>query len=323
MMTPPFYDAAAVERLLDYPGAIAAMRAAMLALSAAGKDQPLRQIVKVSPRMMFGVMPGDLAALDAFGAKLVSVGEDPARPGRSRHQGVVVSFNAQSGSVQALGDAEAITAIRTACSSAAATDALARKDARVLAIFGTGTQAEHHIRALAAIRPWSRILVWGRSGEAAAAMARSLSDELSLPVEAASDPVNAARAADVICTVSGAATPILLGAWVRPGTHLNVVGSSFLGPVEIDTPLVASARYIADYRPGVLAQGSELAVARAAGAVGDTHVVGEIGEVYAGTLPGRQHAEQITLYKSLGHVVQDLAALAYLHGRALAESCPA
>jgi len=323
MMNLPFYDAAAVARWLDYPGCITAMRAAMQALSTAGKTQPLRQIVNVSEQMMFGVMPGDLAAIDAFGAKLVSVGQDPARPGRSRHQGVVVSFCAQTGGVQALADAEAITAIRTACASAAATDALARPDARVLAVFGTGTQAEHHIRALATIRPWSRIWLWGRSADTAAALAPRLSVELGLPIGVALDPAAAAGAADVICTVSGAAQPIVHGAWVRPGTHVNVVGSSFLGPVEVDTCLVAAARYIADYRPGVLAQGSELAIAREAGVVDDTHVVGEIGEVFAGTLPGRQHADQITLYKSLGHVVQDLAALAYLHDRALAESSPA
>jgi len=119
----------------------------------------------------------------------------------------------------------------------------------------------------------------------------------------------------VICTVSSSPEPILLGEWVKPGAHLNLVGSSYLGPVEVDSALVAMARYVADYRPGVIAQAAELAVARDAGIVDDSHVVGEIGEVLAGRLPGRESDEQITLYKSLGHVVQDLAATTYLNDR--------
>ena len=135
-----------------------------------------------------------------------------------------------------------------------------------------------------------------------------------------SDAREAAARADVICTVTSSAEPVLLGDWVKPGTHVNLVGSSYLGPVEVDTALVAKARYVADYRPGVLAQGAELAAARDSGAVDDSHVIGEIGEVFAGRLRARENDEQITIYKSLGHVVQDLAATAYLHERAAGQS---
>jgi len=311
-----FYDAGQVEALLDYPGCIAAMRQAMTALSSGDRRQPLRQIVTVGAGELFGVMPGSLAALSTFGAKLVSVFGDPGRPGRSRHQGVVVAYDDTTGAVACVADAEAVTRIRTACASAAATDALARSDARVLAVFGTGLQARSHLRALALVRPFESMLLWGRSAASAQATAASLAEELGLPIEAVADGREAATRADVICTVSGAPAPILFGDWVRPGTHLNLVGSSYLGPVEVDTPLVAAARYIADYRPSVLAQASELAIAREAGAVDDSHVVGEIGEVYAGKLVGRERRDQITLYKSLGHVVQDLAAAVYLHQNA-------
>ncbi|MFC0306359.1 ornithine cyclodeaminase family protein [Rhizorhabdus histidinilytica] len=314
-----YYDAEQVERLLDYPGCIAAVRQAMRSLSESGKAQPLRQIVRIAEKTMFGVMPGDLAAIGSFGAKLVSVAEDPARPGRSRHRGVVVAYAADSAEVEAIADAEAVTAIRTACATAAATDALARPDARVLAVFGAGTQAETHIRALRHVRDFDRILLWGRSADSTATLAARLSRDLGIAVEATTDGRRAAGEADVICTVSGSAEPILFGAWVREGTHVNLVGSSMLGPVEVDGALVAAGRYIADYRPGALAQASELAVARDAGLVTDDHVVGEIGEVFAGTLAGRESPDQITLYKSLGHVVQDLAATAYLHRRALSE----
>ena len=315
-MTIAFYDAAQVERLLDYPGCIAAIRAAMQALSLSDETQPLRQILKIEDETLFGVMPGGLRAIDGFGAKLVSVTEHPARSGRSRHRGVVVLFSVKHGDIECIADAEVVTGIRTACATAAATDALARADAAVLTVFGTGAQAAAHVRALCNVRHFERVVIWGRSLDTAAALAEKLAVETGLVIEALPDGQRAAGEADVICTVSGSTEPILLGEWVRKGTHVNLVGSSYLGPVEVDSALVASARYIADYRPGVLAQASELAVARQAGLVSDTHVAGEIGQVFAGTIAGREHADQITIYKSLGHVVQDLAATAYLHRRA-------
>lgn len=315
-MTIAFYDAAAVARWLDYPGCIAAMREAMAALSTGNRAQPLRQIIPLGEGQAFAVMPGGLEGPIGFGAKLISVFAEPGQPGRSRHQGLVVAYDPASGAVRCAADAEAVTAIRTACATAAATDVLARTDARTLAIFGTGLQAEHHLRAVPLVRRFERILLWGRSDTAAAALAARMEAELGLPIEPASDGRAAAKAADVICTVTGSPVPVVLGAWVRPGTHVNLVGSSHLGPVEVDAALVAAGRYIADYRAGALAQGAELALARAAGLVDDSHVVAEIGEVFAGRVAGRRDAEEITLYKSLGHVAQDLAAARYIHARA-------
>lgn len=322
-MTIAYYDAEQVEHLLDYPGCIAAMKQAMQGLSEAGKAQPLRQIIPISDNATMALMPGDLPMIDRFGAKLLSIARDPARPGRSRHLGVVVSFSSDTGVLECIADAHAVTSIRTACATAAATDTLARPDARVLAIFGTGLQAETHIRALREVRAFDRVLLWGRSFDTATALAARLSAETGLAIEAIADGREAAGQADVICTVSGSAEPILLRDWVRDGTHVNLVGSSYLGPVEIDSALLAAGRYIADYRPGVLAQAAELAVARDAGIVTDDHVVGEIGEVHAGRLTGRENPGQITIYKSLGHVVQDLAAAAYLHARATSEGITA
>jgi ornithine cyclodeaminase len=311
-----FYDASRVEELLDYPGCIEAMRRAMTALSSGERPQPLRQIFTVGKNEMFGTMPGELAALSTFGAKLVSVFGDPDRRGRSRHQGVVVAYDGETGAVKCIADAEPVTRIRTGCASAVATDVLARADAEVLAIFGTGVQAESHLRALPLVRPFREILLWGRSAEKTRDFARRMSEELGRAISAVSDGKEAAARADVICTVTSSAEPVLLGEWVAPGTHINLVGSSYLGPVEVDTALVTKARYVADYRPGVVAQAAELAAARDAGVIDDTHVVGEIGDVLAGRVRGREDDDQITIYKSLGHVVQDLAAAAYLHRQA-------
>jgi ornithine cyclodeaminase len=144
-----------------------------------------------------------------------------------------------------------------------------------------------------------------------------MSKAIGQPITPVSVAGEAAERADVICTVTSSPEPVLLSEWVKPGTHINLVGSSYLGPVEVDSALVARARYVADYRPGVLAQAAELAVARDAGLVDDTHVIGEIGEVLSGRLEARQSDEEVTIYKSLGHVVQDLAAAAYVHRRAM------
>jgi len=316
-MTIALFDAAQVNELLDYPGCIDAVRKAMTALSSE-RAQPLRQIWPVGDGEMWGIMPGDLAALSAFGAKLVSVFHEPGSTSRTRHQGVVVAFDGKTGEVSCIADAEPITMIRTGCASAVATDALAREDSEVLAVFGTGVQAEAHLRALPLVRKFREILLWGRSPEQTREFAEQISAAIGLPITALSDGREAAETADVICTVTSSREPVLFAEWVKPGTHINLVGSSMRGPVEIDAALVAKARYIADYRPGALAQGAELAVAREAGLIDDSHVVAEIGEVLAGRIPGRQNDEQITIYKSLGHVAQDLAAAAYLQSKSAA-----
>lgn len=139
--------------------------------------------------------------------------------------------------------------------------------------------------------------------------------ELAVPVRPAATAELAVAEADIVCTVTAAREPILKSAWIRPGTHLNVVGSSYAEPAEVDNDLVARSRFIADSREGVLAQGGEFLRAKAAGLVDDSHIAGEIGEVLAGKVAGRRSDEEITLYKSLGHVVQDLATAWALHSQ--------
>jgi ornithine cyclodeaminase len=143
-----------------------------------------------------------------------------------------------------------------------------------------------------------------------------MQEELALPVATARDVKTAVGEADIICTVTSATEPILKGAWVRPGTHVNLVGSGFAGPVEVDNDLVVRSRFIADSREGVLAQGAEFLRAKAAGLVGDDHIIAEIGQVLAGKIEGRRSAEEITVYKSLGHVVQDLSTAWALYAQA-------
>ncbi|MBX7249827.1 MAG: ornithine cyclodeaminase family protein [Caulobacteraceae bacterium] len=311
-----FIDRDEVARRLTYPVCIPVVREAMIALSEGRTIQLLRAIIELSPGRLYGTMTGAMGSVGPFGSKLISVFHDNFAKGVQSHQGVVVLFDPESGAPVCVLHAGEITAIRTAAASAVATDALARPEARRLAVLGYGEQAATHCRALREVRPIESIRVWGRSPERAAAFAGRMSAELNLPVEAVSDAHSAVADADIVCTVSAAAEPILMGDWLRPGTHVNIVGSSRAGPVEVDDALVLRSRLFADSREGVLAQGAEFLAAKARGLIGDDHVLGEIGDVLSGRIEGRRSVDDVTAYKSLGHIVQDLASAWLLYRQA-------
>ncbi|AZU04695.1 ornithine cyclodeaminase/mu-crystallin family protein [Glycocaulis alkaliphilus] len=305
-----------VRQHLTYEACIPLMRAAMIALSRGETIQPLRSILKLADGHMFGIMPGAMGESGSFGAKLVSVFPENASLGRQSHQGVVLVFDAETGAPTGLVQAGEVTAIRTAAASAAATDALARPDAASLAILGCGEQAGTHLEAISKVRELKRVTVWGRSLIKAQSFAARMSRKTGLAVTASPTVQACVEDAGIICTVTAAQEPILKRDWVSRGAHINLVGSSYAGPAEIDTPLVVASRFIADYRPGVLAQGAEFLRAKEAGLIGDNHIHAEIGEVFDGKAEGRANRDDITAYKSLGHVVQDLASAAFLLERA-------
>lgn len=304
-MAPRYISRSDICSVLTFEACVALMREAMVAVSAGEVNQPARQILPLAGgKGIFGVMPG-AAADGRFGAKLISAVHQPPGSALPSHQGVVVLFDPETASPVAILDAGEITRIRTAAASALATDILARPDAAVLAVLGTGEQAEAHVLAIAAVRPLTKVVIWGRNPE----HARRLADELGhkrLHVEAASDARSAVADADIVCTTTAAPEPILEGAWLADGAHVNIVGSSRAGPAEVDVDLVARTRYYVDSRPNVLAAGEEFLRARASGRVGEDHIVGEIGDVIAGRAPGRGSASEVTAYKSLGLVAQDL-----------------
>jgi ornithine cyclodeaminase/alanine dehydrogenase-like protein (mu-crystallin family) len=310
-----FIDREEVARRLTYAVCIPIVRDAMIALSRGETLQLLRSILPLGEGRLFGVMPGSLGPRAAFGAKLISVFPENFARGKQSHQGLVILFDPESGAPVCVVDAGEITAIRTAAASAVATAALARADATRLALLGYGEQAATHARALREVRALASITVWGRSRERADAFARRMEAELRLPVSPAESAEEAVANANIVCTVTAATEPILRGAWVQPGTHVNVVGSSYPGPVEIDSDLVVQSRFIADYREGILRQGAEFLKAKEAGLVGDDHVVAELGQVLDGKVPGRRTSDEITVYKSIGHIVQDLATAWALYQR--------
>ncbi len=302
-----------VARRLTYELCIPIVRNAMIALSSGETKQLLRSYIPLSDGRIFGVMPGALGAHAPFGAKLISVFRNNAAQGKQSHQGLVLLFDPDSGAPVCVVHGGEITAIRTAAASAVATDALALPNAHRLAILGTGEQALTHLRAIATIRNLDSAVIWGRSFERAQAFVAQHQPEFSFPVSCVATVEEAVADADIICTVTGASKPILKGAWIQPGTHVNLVGSSYRGPTEVDNDLVVRSRFIADSREGILRQGAEFLHAREAGLIGDDHIVAEIGEVLAGKIQGRRSPDEITVYKSIGHVVQDLATAWALH----------
>jgi ornithine cyclodeaminase len=307
-------DAEAVAAQLSIATCIPLVREAMIALSDGTARQLLRSFISMGDGRTFAQMPAALGQRDWFGAKLISVFADPGDSGHKAHRGVVVLFEGEGGWPVCIADAGEVTRIRTAAASAMATDVLARKDASILTIYGAGLQARGHIEAIAPLRKLNEVRIWARDAERAQELAASMTSS-RLPVRAVSIGKEAAKGADIICTLTSSATPVLLGDWVEAGSHVNLVGSSAPVPVETDAALVIKSRFIADHREHVLAHGAEFLAAKKAGLIDDSHVVAEIGEVLMGKVPGRQSAEQVTVYKSLGHAVQDLAAVGWLYER--------
>lgn len=302
---------------LDYQTCIPIVREAMRQLSAEGRAQPLREVTKLGEGKFFGVMPGVIQQGAYFGAKLVGVFDDPAQPGRQSHQGVVALFEGEAGRAVCIADAKEVTTIRTAAASAVATEALARPDAAVLGLIGCGTQARAHLDAHLAARSYAKILVWSRSARRAMQFVHEQRARLGIAIELAEAVEDVAANSDVVCTLTSSPIPILSGKWLRPGVHVNAVGASVSWAAEVDDEAVVRSRYFVESRNSALAQAGEYLQARKAGLITADHIVGEIGEVLLGTVRGRLSDQDITMYKSLGHIVQDLAVTHHLYeGRA-------
>lgn len=304
---------AELRRILTYPACIDVVRQAMIETSRRNVSLPLRHGMPLpGGRGLYGMMYGYLGKPESFGIKLVSLFPGNAAAGYSSHMGLVILYEATHGKPLAIMDGSIVTAIRTAAASAVATDALARRDAATLAILGTGEQAESHLHAIPVVRNVKRIVVWGRNPEHVQKfIARHAADAVA-PLDAADSVAAAVADADIVCAVTASHTPILFGRDVKPGTHVNLVGSSFPDRAEADTDLVVKSRYFIDYRESTLAQAGEFLKAKAEGAVNDGHIVAEIGTVLAGNANGRNGPEEITVYKSLGIIAQDLAAASYV-----------
>jgi len=305
-------DAAAVRRILTMPACIEVLDRAMRAVSRGELTAPPRLFVPFPDSdASLGLMPGIAAALDVFGAKIVSL--TPKNPARDLPavQGFIALFERETGTPVALIEGAIVTAIRTAAASGLATRELARADAKSHGIFGTGVQAVSHIDAVAAVRNIERIVIWGRNSERASTLAAQQAERTGLDVVATDDPQLAA-ACDVISTVTGARKPILKGRWLRPGAHVNVVGAHEPTARETDSALIAAARVYVDSLDAAMKESGDVLIPLHEGAIEADRVIGEIGQLLEGAIAGRRGDDETTVYKSLGVVAQDLFAADYI-----------
>jgi alanine dehydrogenase len=298
-----------VRRALPMHAAIEAMKRAFVQLSTGQADVPLRVALEVKRHKGATLfMPAYLAADDQMAVKIVSVFDGNPKKGLPLIHALVVVVDAETGIPSAVMDGTYLTALRTGAASGAATDLLARHDARVAAIFGAGTQGRTQLEAVCAVRPIQEAWVYDVSPEQARAYAAEMSKRLSLPVKVASTPAAAVTPADVICTATTASAPVFDDADVQPGTHINAVGAYTPQMQEIPAETVLRAKVVIDHRQASMAEAGDLLIPMRQGLLDEDHIYAELGQIAANTKPGRSTPEEITLFKSVGVAVQDVAA---------------
>jgi alanine dehydrogenase len=302
--------AADVERVLDPDELVEALADAFARLSAGEVSMPQRIAVEVPERRGAVLLMGaHLEGRPSLTTKLVSLFPDNPKDGPPTHQAAVLVFDAATGTPAALMDGTSVTELRTAAGSRLATRLLARPDASVLAIVGTGVQARAHARALARERRWAEVRIAGRDECAAERLAGALRDELSLPVDAADSVGAALVGAEVVCATTAATEPVVRRDALEPGVHVNSVGYTTAGR-EVDAETVRDALVVVESRAAAMAESNDIRWAIRDGVAAEDPVHAELGEIVAGIRPGRTGPDQITLYKSMGVAAEDDAAAA-------------
>ena len=309
---------AEVSDLLPLGECIPVMRDALAALASGEVHLPLRSIIRPpQAKGLLGLMPSYTSGeRPAYGLKAVSVFPRNPSIGKDAHQGAVLLFSGETGELRALMNASAITAIRTAAATAVATDLLARKEADSLAILGSGVQARTHLLALAEVRELKHCRVASRHFEHAQQLANEMTHKVPFAVEPVETVGEALEEADIIVTTTTAREPIVKREWIKPGSHLNLVGACVPNAREADGETMAAASLFVDSRESALNEAGDYILAAREGLIGPDHIRAELGEVLIGAKPGRSSPEEITCFKSLGISVEDLFAAEYLYQKA-------
>lgn len=298
-----------VRRALPMRQAIEVMKAAFVQLSTAQADMPVRVALHVPKHNGLTLfMPAYLGADDRMAVKIVSVFNDNAARGLPLIHALVVVIDAETGVPAAVMDGTYLTALRTGAASGAATDLLARQDAQSVAILGAGVQGRTQLEAVCAVRPIRHAWVYDIVAERAAAYAAEMSTKLGLPVNVAASPAEAVSQADIICTATTSSSPVFEDADLRPGVHINAVGAYTPQMQELPAQTVVRAKVVVDHRPSILSEAGDLLIPLGQGLITESHIWAELGEVAAGIKAGRVSPEEITLFKSVGVAVQDVAA---------------
>jgi ornithine cyclodeaminase/alanine dehydrogenase-like protein (mu-crystallin family) len=292
-----------VHRLLTPEACIRVMEDALAALARGEVHQPLRSVIRAAGASGFlGLMP---AYYRDYGLKEVCVFPDNPARGLDTHLGAVLLHSGETGELLAIANASAITAIRTAAVSAVATKLLAREDASVLAVLGAGVQGRSHIASIPVVRNIREIRVFSRDRAKAATIPN---------VRVVGSAEEAVRGADVIVTATSSREPVLKREWIANGAHINAVGSSIATARELDGATVAAASMFVDRRESTVNESGDYLFALREGAIrGPEHIRAEIGEILIGRAKGRTSGDEITLFKSLGLAIEDLASVRYLY----------
>ena len=315
-------DRAQIRELLPMAACIELMSDALSALARDEVHQPLRTIIRPpNARGLLGLMSayrgGDQGA---FGLKAICVFPENPLQGKDAHQGAVMLFSRETGELVALMNASEITAIRTAAVSGVATRLLAREDANELAIIGAGVQARTHLAALACVRSLKRVRVAARNVEHAQRLVDEMQPNVRFSIEAVPTNEEAVRGADVVVTATSSLEPVLKREWISPGAHINAIGTHSPNSREIDSATMAAARIFVDRRESALNESGDYLLAAKEGVIGPDNIAGEIGELLIGTKSGRTSATEITLFKSLGLAIEDVACAEYLYQNAKAQN---
>jgi ornithine cyclodeaminase len=302
-----------VRQALPMADAISGMKEAYRQLSAGKVSVPLRTRLDFPEHQGLTLfMPAYLSETGEAGIKIVSVfPENPHRALPTIHA-VMIALEAATGRPVALLEGATLTAIRTGAASGAATDILARPDARRVAIIGSGVQARTQLEGVCTVRAIERVFVYSLDRQGAEVFAGELAGRAPIPaaVEIVTSAAEALRHADIICTATTSSTPVFDGHWLRPGSHVNAIGSFTPAMQEVDPETLRRSLVVVDSRPAALAEAGDLLVPIRAGVFGEEIVHAELGEIIAGTRPGRTGPEQITYFKSVGVAVQDAVAAA-------------
>jgi ornithine cyclodeaminase len=306
-----------IKQLVRMPALVDAMERALAAYSTGGAQQPLRTVLQAGEELaFFGVMPALQQDPPALGAKLVTVCPGNAAKGLPTHLATILLIDPSTGQLLGVLDGRYITEARTAAASAAATRRLAREDAGVLAILGSGVQAASHLEALGTVRAIREARVWSPTAAHRDRFARAHSTP-ALPVHAVATAREAVRGAHLIVCATSSATPVLMREWVESGAHVCAVGACRPDMREMESALVAGGRLFVDSRPGALAEAGDVLIPIQEGRLHADDIAGEIGELFAGRVEGRRSADEITIFKSLGMAIEDVAAAEMAYRRAV------
>ncbi|QFF97630.1 ornithine cyclodeaminase family protein [Psychrobacillus glaciei] len=302
-----------VSTLLSMKSCMKVMESTLIDLAQGKATQVLRSVLAIDDENVLGQMPGYLKKNGVLGTKVITVFPNNHKHGLPSHQGVVLLFNAKNGELMAVVDGSEITAIRTAAVSALATDKLSRVNSKILCLLGTGTQAKTHLEAMLTVRPIELVKIWSRNIRNANQFKEEMQQKFKVSIILCDTAEEAALDADIICTVTSSTEPILKATWVKAGAHVNAVGACKPNDRELDSELVRTSKLYVDSIESTQNESGDYLIPLKEGVIEQNHIIGEIGRLLIYKNTSRTSETDITIFKSLGLAIEDIAAANFIY----------